>query len=50
MSVIKQESLPKQSHSDITGTKTSAVTANGTPLNVVGQITLTVSMYVTIHL
>ena len=44
MSVIKQDSLPKQSHSDITETKTLAVTANGTPLNVIGQITLTVAM------
>ena len=44
VSVIKQKSLPKQSHSDITETKTSAVTANGSRLNVVGQITLAVSM------
>ena len=44
VSVIKKDSLPKQSHSDITETKTLAVTANGTPLNVVGQITLTVTM------
>ena len=44
VSVIKQESLPKQRHSDITETKTSAVTTNGSHLNVVGQITLAVSM------
>ena len=44
VSVKKQESLPKQSHSDITETKTSAVTANGSHLNIIGQITLAVSM------
>ena len=44
VSVIKQESLPEQSHSDITETNTSAVTANGSHLNVVGQITLAVLM------
>ena len=44
VSVLKKDSLPMQSHSDITETKTLAVTANGTLLNVVGQITLTVTM------
>ena len=44
VSVIKQDSFPKQSHSDITETKTSAVTANGTLLNVVGKITVTDAM------
>ena len=44
VSVIKEHSLPKQGHSDITEIKTLAVTVNRTPLEVVGQITLTVSM------
>ena len=44
MSVIKQDSVPKQSHSDITETETLAITANGAPLNVVRQMTLTVTM------
>ena len=44
MSVIKQKSLPKQSHCDIKETEILAVTANGAPLNVVRQITHTVTM------
>lgn len=35
VSVIKQEFLPMQSHNEIMEIKTSAITANGAPLNVV---------------
>ena len=44
VSVIKQESIPKQNYNDIIETNTLAVSANGTPLNVVGQIKLSVLM------
>jgi len=44
VSVINFESLPIQNHSAITETKSAAISANGMPLEVIGQIMLLISM------